>query len=190
MEMKPFKQSALLDRSGKAFAFSAKDMTVYAANKTISIHDYAFFAINGKKSYRFCSNTTEDNFKVPKKLSIGVTFGTAGTMIFQKTPKKSIIQPEFAVLILYHNTPAHAADIIVYSQKRNVCTKQRVITTAETSATALIMERLICQIEKYNPPAKEKPKEKNKNRFYEVPPVVIKIGDINTENEEDNNEIA
>lgn len=109
-------------------------------------------------------------------------------MIFQKTPKKSIIQPEFAVLILYHNTPAHAADIIVYSQKRNVCTKQRVITTAETSATALIMERLICQIEKYNPPAKEKHKEKNENRFYEVPPVVIKIGDINTGNEEDNNE--
>lgn len=154
--MKPFKQSALLDRSGKAFAFSAKDMTVYAANKTISIHDYAFFAINGKKSYRFCSNTTEDNFKVPKKLSIGVTFGTAGTMIFQKTPKKSIIQPEFAVLILYHNTPAHAADIIVYSQKRNVCTKQRVITTAETSATAELKRKTLASKEfVFNPGQEE-----------------------------------
>ncbi len=190
MDIKLFKQNALTDESGKAFVFSAKDMAIYAANQAISICDYAFFAINGEKTYRFCSNTTDERFVKKPKFALGVTFGSAGTMFFQKTPNKPVIQPEFSVLILYHNTPAHAADIIVYSKIRGICTKQMVITIAETSATALTMEQLLNLTEKYNPPAKDNSKETSERQFYEAPPVVIKIGDIDTENEEDTNETA
>lgn len=185
--MQLFKQNVLSDKSGKSFVFSAKKMAVFAANREIPIVDFAFFAIAGGKTYRFCSNTTDERFVKKPKFALGVTFGSAGTMFFQKTPKKPVIQPEFAVLILYHHTSSHTADVIVYSQKRSICTKQRVITTAETSATALIMEEILHISERINCAAEKTPEAKSRNKLYEVPPVTITIGDIDTEEEEEEN---
>lgn len=187
MKLKQYKQIALSDRSGKAFFISAKTKTLTTAEQDRQISEFAFIAKDKTTTYRICSSISsekENKFITSHALMVGGQIGTDGFIIFKTAKGEKKIEPDFAAMLFYYSQPSkYAADLLVFSKKYKILSRQRINQQSDTAATIQLLDFLSECLPYEEHKDISFPTELSITDFYEVDPVTITIGDDSSRKE-------